>query len=618
MLRTVFVALVVLGLPANALADQQRYALVIGSNPGWSMDRPLHYADNDAERVRDVLVSLGGFAADRVQLMRDPSTADVRAALRHLATIAHDNNNDDTLVFVYYSGHADDQYLHLRGNEPLSHRELQEMLRNMPATIRLAVIDACKSGAVTRKGATQVDEFEVEVVNPKLSGLVILTSSGADELSQESRALAGSVFTHHLVSGLRGAADADGDKQVTVSEAYHYAYSRTQADTATTGAAQRPGFRYELQGQGELVLTKLGSDHYAQIKVPKGASERYVVLDPHEWRLIAEAQTQKDRDVVLALAPGSYHLKRVLADHLEVASLTLVAGQHSDVRDVHYDSQPLANGVLKGDASQLSPQEHFEYDRGQAFAQLASGNANAALAMFDHLLQYQPGDPLSLRGRGRALVRIAEAYERVGDQPDEKQALESALRADPSLGDDPSFQTWYRRLDTMTAHAKLSDDMKQQLEHDIEVNPRTTKTFGLGFDLFSASGMFTANATFVVHRMIFPRLAVDLGGPGLDGEVVIAPFASHWSPYLGIGGHVSAKKMGIDIGSQSGQVMVNMDSYSPDDMWGLTARAEGGAQYVARGGFTTELGLAMMLFEDSRTHKIVQSMWPMFHFGWLW
>lgn len=182
-------ALIVLAIAVTAIAPRtafadQRYALIIGSNPGWSQDRPLRYAENDAERMRDVLVSLGGFAPDRVELLRDPSTAEVRASLRRLAQVAHDSSGEDTLVFVYYSGHADDTNLHLKG-DPLSHRELQDTLRSLPATIKLAVVDACKSGAVTRKGGAPVDEFVVDVVSPKLSGLVMLTSSGADELSQE-------------------------------------------------------------------------------------------------------------------------------------------------------------------------------------------------------------------------------------------------------------------------------------------------------------------------------------------------------------------------------------------------------------------------------------------------
>src|SRR5262249_59742425 len=88
-------ALVVASSAAHA---EQRFALVIGSNPGWSQDRPLRYADSDAERVRDVLVALRGFSPDRVELLRDPSTADVRASLRKLADKAR-RPGDDTLRF---------------------------------------------------------------------------------------------------------------------------------------------------------------------------------------------------------------------------------------------------------------------------------------------------------------------------------------------------------------------------------------------------------------------------------------------------------------------------------------------------------------------------------------
>jgi hypothetical protein len=119
--RVVQIACVVLTLAAASTASaEQRYALVIGANPGWSQDRPLRYAETDAERMRDVLVALGGFSPDRVELLRDPSTADVRTALRKLDRTLR-SSSEDTLVFIYYSGHADDRNLHLRG-EPLPTR----------------------------------------------------------------------------------------------------------------------------------------------------------------------------------------------------------------------------------------------------------------------------------------------------------------------------------------------------------------------------------------------------------------------------------------------------------------------------------------------------------------
>ncbi len=617
-MRFWLVVIVVLALAHGSASAEQRYAVVIGANPGWSSDRPLRYAENDAERVRDVLVSLGNFAPDRVALLRDPDTNEVRATLRDLARTAQ-ASSEDTLVFFYYSGHADNERIHLRG-DPLTFKELHETLRSLPSTIKLAVIDACKSGAVTRKGGARVDEFEVSVDNPKLSGMVLLTSSGADELSQESRALAGSVFTHHLVSGLRGAADEDGDKQVTVSEAYHYAYDRTRADTATTGTPQRPSFKYELSGQGELVLAQLGKAKTAKMTVPKGDGTKYVVLDEHEWRLVAEARSEKGRDVDIALPPGNYKIKKVLPDRLEVGTLAVTVGQSAFVDAVKFASAPLSQGILKGNPNDLTPEERRDYQRTEAFGLLAQGQANAALNLFDGLLRESPGDILAWRGRARALVRIAEAYQRVNDHMRERLTLNDALKADPSLTKDPTFALWYQHLGELDARAQATFDARLKLEQEIKQNPRTTKHFGIGFDLISARGLFTINGTMVVKRMIFPRAALDIGSAGVDAGVVLAPYPSRWSPFLGIGGHMSFRKMGIDLGG-GGTVTSGVNgeemSYSTEEMFGLHARAEVGAQFVGRSGFTTELGFAILMFED-KNGKRVQRGWPIFHFAWVW
>ncbi|HEX5061487.1 MAG TPA: caspase family protein [Kofleriaceae bacterium] len=611
-------ALVVLGFLAVAHSTafaEQRYAILIGSNPGWSSDRPLRYAENDAERMRDVLVALGGFSTDRVALLRDPDTSEVRATLRDVARTVQ-SSSEDTLVFVYYSGHADDERLHLKG-DPLTFKELHATIRSLPATLKLAVIDACKSGAVTRKGGSRVDEFAVSVDSPKLSGMVILTSSGADELSQESRALAGSVFTHHLVSGLRGAADTNKDNQVTLAEAYQYAYARTRADTAVTGTPQRPSFKYEITGQGELVLAQLKATKVAQMTLPKGDT-KYVVLDAHEWRLIAEAQAEKDREIILALAPGSYKIKKVYADRLEVGSLVVNAGDKAGLDKLAYTSAPISQGIVKGSPDDLSPEDHHEWQRTQAFGLLSAGQASAALNLFDQLLRDVPDDMQAWRGRARALVRLAEAYQRVNDTMHERLTLNDALKADPSLTQDPNFTLWYQRLGEIDARNQMTWEQKQKLQQQVRDNPRTEKTFGLGFDLISARGLFTMRGSLAIKHMFFPHVALDIGSQGFDGGIVFAPLAKRWSPFLGIGGHVSFKKLGIDFGGGGeGMVMVNDESYTTEELYGLHARAEIGAQYVGRSGFTTELGLALIGFNKADGTRKTTG-WPIFHFGWVW
>lgn len=594
---------------------EQRYAVVIGANPGWSSDRPLRYAEADAERMRDVLVALGNFAPDRVVMLRDPDTSDVRATLRDLSRVAK-ASNEDTLIFFYYSGHADNENLHLRG-DPLTFKELKASLRAMPSTLKLAVIDACKSGAVTRKGGTRVDEFEVDVDSPKLSGMVLLTSSGADELSQESRSLAGSVFTHHLVSALRGAADVNGDKQVTVAEAYHYAYARTRADTAASGTPQRPAFQYELSGQGELVLAQLKMAKTAKVTVPKGNGVKYVVLDSHDLRLVAEVRSQPDRDVDLTLAPGNYHLKKVLSDRLEVASVVLAAGEAAAADRVAYKSAPLSEGIVKGSMLDLPPDEQRDWRRNQAYGLLATGQVRAALGIFDELLREDNSDILAWRGRARALIRIAESYEKLNDHQRERLALNDALKADPLLTEDPSFKLWYQRLGELDARDKQTNEDRLKLEQDIKRNPRSIKKYGVGFEVFSARGLFAIDGMLVVKRMVFPRVALDLGTGGLDAGVTLAPLPSRWSPFLGVGAHVSFRKMGIDIGAQSSMVSVNDQMYSSEEMWGLHFRAEAGGQYVSKAGFTTELGFALMSFVDKGGKRVTQG-WPILHFGWVW
>jgi hypothetical protein len=587
---------------------EQRYALVIGANVGWSQDRPLRYAEDDAEQVRDVLTSLGGFAADHVRLLADPDTAEVRGLLRNLDRLAA-RSGEDSLVFVYYSGHADDRYLHLRGEPPLSHAELQDQLRKLSATVKLAVIDACKSGAVTRKGGSPTQEFAIDVVTPQLSGLVLLTSSGADELSQESSEIAGSVFTHHLVSGLRGAADEDADQRVTVAEAYHYAYERTRADTATSRAPQRPAFRYELSGQGEIVLTQLATGQ-AQLRIPRGRPQKYVILDVHEWRLIAEVRASPDRDLWLALAPGSYHVKRRLRDQIEVASITVGMGPATDIDRAAYQSVPLSSGNLKGEPSDLSSLEHHQWARTQAFGVLATGDATASLNAFDALLRESPGDMLAWRGRARALVLMAESYRRVGDAQGEERALREALKSDPSLSYDTEFQTRYQEF--LTRHAA-----EEQRKMEILASPRSIRRFGWGLDLLSARGLLGVSGTVVIANRLFPRVAIDLLGGGLDASASVALLRSRWTPYLALGGHISLQWFGVSYLDMSPPTSSDPGGPERIPWYDLHARLEVGAQFVGVAGAITEFGLAVILYEDGAKRPNV-TVWPVFHVGGLY
>jgi hypothetical protein len=156
----------------------------------------------------------------------------------------------------------------------------------------------------------------------------MLTSAAADEAALESRDIGGSFFTNHLVSGLRGAADASGDGMVTLTEAYQYAYAHTiAASSATLAGPQHPAYDYELSGQGELVLTEL--DRPTAILAMPAGFDRLLVVDLARDQVIAELAT--DARPRLAVQPGRYAVRAWRGGKGFAGDVAVAAGQTHQV-----------------------------------------------------------------------------------------------------------------------------------------------------------------------------------------------------------------------------------------------------------------------------------------------
>lgn len=226
-------------LPTNAVAQSrvQRFTLIIGANLGGA-DRPrLQYAITDAERVARVMVELGGVDPANEIVLKQPRLSEMAEALGRLQRRVSDarrmGGGGRTEVLLYYSGHADEQGL-LLGDDRYSYRTLRDRLDEIPADVRIAVLDACASGAFTRiKSGKPRPAFLVDE-SSAMRGHAFLTSSAATEAAQESDRIRASYFTHYLFSGFRGAADLSGDGRVTLNEAYQFAFTETLGRTVDT------------------------------------------------------------------------------------------------------------------------------------------------------------------------------------------------------------------------------------------------------------------------------------------------------------------------------------------------------------------------------------------------
>lgn len=310
-----------------AAAGVLRHALVVGANQGGGNLDPLRYAELDAERVANVLVELGGFDAAHVTVLYAPTPAELKAALHEHVTIA--GAFDDDLFLFYYSGHADARGLRL-GSDLYSYEALRADIRSTPADVKLGVLDACRSGTITRlKGAALSQPFLVED-RLAAEGEAWMTATSADESAQESDKLRGSFFTHYLLSGLRGAADT-GDGEVSLAEAYSYAYNRVVDHTGGTEAgAQHPNFDQRLQQEGEITLTRV-SQGRATATLPAELSGQVTVLRMPDRTPVAEVHKLPDQAVTLALAPGTYRFRLLQGKDLRETEIGLSDGSRVTV-----------------------------------------------------------------------------------------------------------------------------------------------------------------------------------------------------------------------------------------------------------------------------------------------
>ncbi|MEO0812559.1 MAG: caspase family protein, partial [Myxococcota bacterium] len=345
MMNRLFGLLLVLCAATEAQALPERtFVVAVGNNHGHLTETSLLYAESDARSMADVLRAQGGIPSRQIRVLLNEDPTTVRRTLEDVnTTIRRYSDREDTALVVYYSGHADARRLHL-GSEDFEVEELRDLVQGSSANLRLLVIDACRSGSATRnKGMSATDSFSVDLdASEGVEGFVTIASSALGEASQESDDLRGSFFSHHWVNALRGAADDDRDGRVTLSEAYSYAYNQTVKSTGRTLALQHPTYTYDVEGQGELVLSVPGRDSARFGRLRLGEPTEYIVMDRRRREVVAEVSPTAS-DASLALPARDYFIQERHREFYREYEVQIPAG----------GEVALAN----------SPSQRVEYDR---------------------------------------------------------------------------------------------------------------------------------------------------------------------------------------------------------------------------------------------------------------
>jgi hypothetical protein len=299
-----------------------------------------------------VLTEMGGVDKNSAVILSNPGNRELLNGIASLNKLIAENkvNAPDVRneVFVYYSGHADRDGLKL-GSETLSWEDFRNAVNSIDSDVRVAVIDACGSGAITRtKGGVAYPAFLADA-SSNMRGYAFLTSSNENENSQECDRIRGSFFTHALLSGMRGAADLTGDGKVTINEAYQYAFNETLRNTQnTTAGTQHPSRDMNLAGTGDVVMTDL-RETSSILSLAADIEGRFFIRD-EKGNLFAELRKTGGRQIELGMPPGRYSVqmealsKRWMANNILIADGQKTTLAMSDMRMMERRRRTVARG----------------------------------------------------------------------------------------------------------------------------------------------------------------------------------------------------------------------------------------------------------------------------------
>lgn len=249
------------------LTGRQRWAVVVGiSRYADAAVQPLEHADDDARAFADFLRSPaagdGGVPEENVLLLTD-ADATARAIRGALVTFLHQSGPSDA-IYVFLAGHGandpdrpnDIYFLPYDADlEELSAsavllEEVYTDLARAEAHQKIVLADASRSRWVQhedRRGVfpNPVNRWLLQAMSDPGAGFVAFTASAPGQPSREGRPWRGhGVFTHVLLSGLKGAADLDRDRVVTLGEVIRYTRGgvRQATDDAQVPTASRTSF----------------------------------------------------------------------------------------------------------------------------------------------------------------------------------------------------------------------------------------------------------------------------------------------------------------------------------------------------------------------------------------
>ncbi len=266
--------------PFAQFAQADHYALLIGVRQYIPTELTnLKYTENDVVRMGDVLRQRG-YEARNIVLMTQtigadkaamaPTSANIRRQLELLLAVLEEGDT----ILVAVSGHGvqfegeDEDYFcpsdaRLADRTTLiSLKELYNQLETSKASAKVLMVDACRDDPQTdlAKSTGRIRLEPVHENRPVVAvegGTIAFKSCGRTQQSFEDPRLEHGIYFYHVIEGLKGAADADWDGEITASELEAFATRQVKNYArAELGVIQIPTRFSKGEVSGDIVLAK--------------------------------------------------------------------------------------------------------------------------------------------------------------------------------------------------------------------------------------------------------------------------------------------------------------------------------------------------------------------------
>lgn len=290
------------GDPNRPIKD--KWALIVGvsdfKNPGYN----LKFASQDAIDFATALVDKLDFQADHVKLL-----VNEQATKKNILSLLCDTwlprvVRPDDVVVIYFSTHgspsaadigkmnflmAYDSDLNELFSTGISMQNLSGIIKQrVPCDRIVFILDACHSGATnpnTKSSKGLIRNFNLDADQlAQGSGQLVITSSKPNQVSWESKRYNSSVFTKHLIDGLR----KNGDR-TNLGEAFSHTQKMVQEEVQRDrGVLQTPVLKSKWQGN-QLLLASTPKDPVSGINT--GVGDIKVMVVPSNY----DQETKPDK-----------------------------------------------------------------------------------------------------------------------------------------------------------------------------------------------------------------------------------------------------------------------------------------------------------------------------------